>query len=192
MEETIFKPIKITPNFYQLGTPSFPVYLSMGEVGMIIEGGTGPTFNIIVNQITSLGIDLKQIQYVVLTHTHADHIGAVPHLKRSWPHLKLMSSPVGAEILKTKELFKEFLMVDLSIAQLMKVRAEVDRLPAPLENYGFEVDTVIQEGDRIELGAGIVWQVLDTPGHSPCHVSLYGEKEDILVAWDATGFYVPE
>ncbi len=192
MEETIFKPIKITPNFYQLGTPSFPVYLSMGEVGMIIEGGTGPTFNIIVNQITSLGIDLKQIQYVVLTHTHADHIGAVPHLKRSWPHLKLMSSPVGAEILKTKELFKEFLMVDLSIAQLMKVRAEVDRLPAPLENYGFEVDTVIQEGDRIELGAGIVWQVLDTPGHSPCHVSLYGEKEDILVAGDATGFYVPE
>jgi hypothetical protein len=42
MSDTMHKPIVITPNFYQLGTPSFPAYLSMGEVGMIIEGGTGP------------------------------------------------------------------------------------------------------------------------------------------------------
>jgi|GEM_PF-2838103 len=34
-------PIEITPDFYQLGTPFFPVYLRMGEEVMIIEGGTG-------------------------------------------------------------------------------------------------------------------------------------------------------
>jgi glyoxylase-like metal-dependent hydrolase (beta-lactamase superfamily II) len=186
------KPIKITTNFFQLGTPAFPVYLSMGEVGLLIEGGTGPTFNIVIEQIKQLGLDLKKIQYVLLTHTHADHIGAVPHLKRSWPHLRLLASPAGERILKSKELFKEFLVVDLSIAQLMKVRSEVDRLPAPLDNYGFEVDEVIKGDDRIDLGAGVVWHILETPGHSPCHLSLFEEKEAILVAGDATGFYVPE
>ena len=119
MTDTLHRPIVITPHLYQLGTPSFPAYLSMGETGMIIEGGTGPTFSIIVSQIEALGIDPGKISYVVLTHTHADHIGGIPHLKQAWPHLKLLASAAGSEILRTKELLKEFLLVDLSIARLM-------------------------------------------------------------------------
>ncbi|MEI9477993.1 MAG: MBL fold metallo-hydrolase, partial [Deltaproteobacteria bacterium] len=192
MTDTLHKPIVITPHLFQLGTPSFPAYMSMGEVGMIIEGGTGPTFGIIVNQIEALGIDPKKISYVVLTHSHADHIGGVPHLKRTWPHLKLLASSVASETLRSKELLKEFLLVDLSIAQLMKAKGELKRLPAPLERYCFETDSVVKERDRIDLGAGIVWEVHDTPGHSACHISLYEGKEDTLVIGDATGFYVPE
>ena len=192
MTDTLHNPIVITPHLFQLGTPSFPAYLSMGEVGMIIEGGTGPTFGIIVSQIEALGIDPKKINYVVLTHSHADHIGGVPHLKRTWPHLKLLASSAGSETLRTKELLKEFLLVDLSIAQLMRARGELKRLPVQLEGYCFEADSVVKEGDRIDLGAGIVWEVHDTPGHSACHISLYEEKEGSLVIGDATGFYVPE
>ncbi|MCJ7596362.1 MAG: hypothetical protein MUO52_16460, partial [Desulfobacterales bacterium] len=32
----------------------------------------------------------------------------------------------------------------------------------------------------------------DTPGHSPCHISLYEKKEGTLAIGDTTGFYVPE
>ena len=192
MTETLHKPIVITPHLFQLGTPSFPAYLSMGEVGMIIEGGTGPTFGIIVNQIEALGIDPKKISYVVLTHSHADHIGGVPHLKRTWPHLKLLASSVCSETLRSKELLKEILLVDLGITQLMKAKGEIETFPAPLERYCFETDSAVKEGDRIDLGAGIVWEVHDTPGHSACHISLYEGKEETLVIGDATGFYVPE
>ena len=190
--DTMHKPFAITPHLYQLGTPSFPAYLSMGDVGMIIEGGTGPTFSIIVNQMKALGIDPKRISYIVLTHSHADHIGGIPHLKREWPHLKLLASPAASEILTSKELLKEFLLVDLSIAQLMQARGELRKLPAPLESYSFEPDSVVKGGDRIDLGAGIAWTVHDTPGHSACHISLFEEKEDFLAIGDAAGFYVPE
>jgi len=95
------QPITVTSHFYQLGTPAFPAYLSMGEEGMIIEGGTGPTSNIIVKQIEALGIDPQHIKYIVLTHTHADHIGAVPHLKIRWPHLKVLASSKGANALSS-------------------------------------------------------------------------------------------
>ncbi len=192
MTDTLHKPLVITPHLFQLGTPSFPAYLSMGEVGMIIEGGTGPTFGMIVNQIEALGIDPKKISYIVLTHSHADHIGGVPHLKRTWPHVKLLASSAGSETLRSKELLKEFLLVDLGIAQLMKAKGEIERFPATLERYCFETDSVVKEGDRIDLGAGIVWEVHDTPGHSACHISLYEEKEETLAIGDATGFYVPE
>jgi alpha-L-fucosidase 2 len=55
MTGNIPSPIEITPNFYQLGTPPFPAYLSIGEDVMIIEGGTGPTTEIIIKQIETLG-----------------------------------------------------------------------------------------------------------------------------------------
>jgi len=192
MTDTRHKPMVITPHLFQLGTPSFPAYLSMGEAGMIIEGGTGPTFNIIVDQIEALGVDPNKIAYVILTHSHADHIGGVPHLKRVWPHVKLLASSAASETLGTKELLKEFLLVDLSIAQLMQARGELEKLPAPLERYSFEPDSIVKEGDRIDLGEGIVWKVHETPGHSSCHVSLHEEKEATLAIGDATGFYVPE
>lgn len=192
MTEKMHKPIAITPHFYQLGTRSFPVYISMGEEGMFIEGGTGPTFNIIVKQIEELSIDPERIKYIVLTHAHPDHIGAVPHLKLLWPHLKVIASPVAAKILGKEETTKEFLWVDKKIAELMKAREEITELPPILEDYTFEVDTVVEEGGKIELGAGVVWTIYLSPGHSPCHIALYEEKEDTLVLGDTTGFYVPE
>src|SRR5512145_2125858 len=92
------EPIQITPHFFQLGTPDFPAYLSMGREGLLIEGGTGATFSIMINQIETLDIDPKIIKYIALTHTHPDHIGAVPHFQLHWPHIKLLSSTVGAKI----------------------------------------------------------------------------------------------
>lgn len=186
------KPVEITPNLFQLGTPAFPAYLSMGEDGMIIEGGTGPTFQIMLSQIKSLGIDPKAIKYITLTHTHPDHIGAIPHFQRQWPHIKLLASSIGEKILKRTELFKEFQLVDLGIAQLMKAKAEIDTMPEPVENYTFQVNSILKDGDKIDLGAGIVWSIYETPGHSPCHIALFEEKEGTLAVGDAAGFYVPQ
>lgn len=182
----------ITPHFYQLGTPSFPAYLSLGDDGMIIEGGTGATFKIIVEQINELGIEPERIKYLTLTHSHPDHIGAVPRLKKLWPHLKVAASSIAAKLLNNERVIKEFLWVDRSISKIMLAKSEIAELPAELDNYTFEVDMVLQEGDRLELGGGIIWTTYDTPGHSPCHISLYEEKEGTLVIGDATGFYVPE
>ena len=185
-------PIRVTPTFFQLGTPAFPAYLSMGEIGMIIEGGTGPTFQIIVDQIQRMGIDPEKIRNIFLTHTHADHIGGIPHFKRVWPHIKLLASPIAATILKKRELINEFILCDIGIAQLMKAKEEIAELPPVLEKYSFEVDSTVKEGDKIDLGSGIVWEIYETPGHSPCHLSLFEEAEGTLVVGDATGFYVPE
>jgi len=155
MNATNHKPVQVSSHLFQLGTPAFPAYLSMGEEGMIIEGGTGPTFLIMVDQIKSLGIDSERIKYIVLTHTHPDHIGAVPHFQRAWPHIKLLTSSIGAKILSKTELFKQFQLVDLGIAQLMKAKAEIHALPAPIKDYTFKVDSVVKEGDRIDLGAAL-------------------------------------
>jgi glyoxylase-like metal-dependent hydrolase (beta-lactamase superfamily II) len=192
MAEKNYQPISITPNFYQIGTREFPAYLSMGEEGMIIEGGTGPTTKIMIQQIEELEIDQKRIKYIALTHTHPDHIGALPYLKHLWPHAKVVASPVAAEALCKEEMLKPFLYVDRSIGEIMKAKGEIEELPPAPEEYNFEVDWAVEEGDKIDLGSGIVWTVYHTPGHSSCHMSLFEEKESTLIIGDATGFYSPE
>ena len=196
MTEKRYRHISITPNFYQLGTPSFPAYLSLGDDGMIIEGGTGATFAIIIDQLKELGIEPERIKYLLLTHTHADHIGAIPRLRRIWPHLKVVASPVGEKLLTRlvtkQEALKEFITTDRDIAKIRLSKGEIDTVPPELDNYIFGVDMVVKEGDRLDLGSGVSWTIYDTPGHSPCHISLHNEREGTLVIGDATGFYAPE
>lgn len=186
------KPIAITNKFYQLGTPSFPAYLSLGDKAMIIEGGTGATTSIIIDQIAELGIAPDRIKYLALTHTHSDHIGAIPHLKKLWPHLKIAAHPLAIKLLKNERMIREFIEVDRSIVQIMLSKGEIQSYPPELDKYDFNVDDAIEEGDKLDLGSGIVWTVYNTPGHSNCHVSFFEDSEKTLVIGDATGFYVPE
>ncbi len=189
MKETNHQPITVTPHLFQLGIPSFPVYLSLGEEGIIIEGGTGPTSDIIVRQVDMLGIDPSKIRYMALTHTHADHVGAVPRLRRLWPHMRVLAGPVAAAFLKKENFLKEFLPVDRMIGDLLIHRQDIMSHPSPIEAYKFDVDRIIEDGDSIDLGAGIVWHVYRTPGHSPCHMSFYEENEHTMVIGDMTGYY---
>ena len=188
----VFKPISITPNFYQLGTPFFPVYLSVGDEAMIIEGGTGGTFNIIVNQIDSLGIDPQRIKYIALTHTHADHVGALPRLKAIWPHLKVVAGEKAPKFLGNEKVIQQFVSMDKAIAGIMVEKGEISQLPEILDQYSFPVDRIVKEGDALELGKGVRWTAYTAPGHSPCHIAWREEGEEILAIGDTMGFYSPE
>jgi len=194
LAKNVSVPLKITPNFYRLGTTSFPVYLSVGRDAMIIEGGTSATAKIVVDQIDALGVNPETIKYIALTHTHADHIGAIPHLKLLWPHIKVIVSSAGADVLSAmgnQKSLSEFKWVDNNISALMLSKGEIEEIPSAPETYNFAPDIVVKEGDRVDLGNGVVWSVYDTPGHSACHIAWYEEGERILVIGDATGFYAP-
>ena len=186
-----YRPGTLTPNFYLLGTPLYPAYLSLGKDGMIIEGGITSTARLLEKQITDLGIEPERIKYIVLTHTHPDHIGAIPHLKAIWPHIKVIGGSVAAKLLKREEAVKEFLTVDRVINENLLIRGEISEWPADLENYGFQVDREIKEGEEIDLGEGIVWTAYETPGHSSCHMSYHNASEGIVAIGDATGLFDP-
>jgi len=166
----------------------------VGRDAMIIEGGTSATAKIVVDQIDALGVNPETIKYIALTHTHADHIGAIPHLKLLWPHIKVIVSSAGADVLSAmgnQKSLSEFKWVDNNISALMLSKGEIEEIPSAPETYNFAPDIVVKEGDRVDLGNGVVWSVYDTPGHSACHIAWYEEGERILVIGDATGFYAP-
>ncbi len=184
-------PIKLTDHLYQLGTPYYPVYLSMGEKGMLIEGGTGGTADLIARQVAMLGIEAERISYLALTHTHADHIGALPRLRRIWPHLEVLASRPAAEALAGAGHVERFLPADRMISKILVKMGVIPELPPQLDHYDFSVDVVLEEGAAIELGQGVEWRVLLTPGHSDCHTSYFETREAVLAIGDMTGYFDP-
>ncbi len=93
------------------------------------------------------------VQYIVLTHGHFDHAGAVKELKEA----------TGA-VVALHEAERETYQ---SVAdQGFLWGFALDPLPAP--------DALLREGDEISLG-GLAFMVLHTPGHSPGGICLYGE-----------------
>jgi glyoxylase-like metal-dependent hydrolase (beta-lactamase superfamily II) len=114
---------------------------------------------------------------IVLTHGHFDHVGSLKELVRRWdvpvyahdlelPYLTGRSSypppdpAVGGGAMAAMSRFFPRKPIDLGDA--------VQSLPA----------------DGTVPGAG-EWRALHTPGHAPGHVSLFRERDRVLVAGDA-------
>ncbi len=73
-------PTKIyTPegHVYNVGYGYYNSYLiAENDQLLLIDGGLPDKINKLVNNITKLGFDPAQISYLVITHVHADHVGA--------------------------------------------------------------------------------------------------------------------
>jgi glyoxylase-like metal-dependent hydrolase (beta-lactamase superfamily II) len=110
--------------------------------------------------VSALGI--KQVEAILLTHTHFDHIGAVAPVARA------TGAPVWCPALETQVL-----------ANIM------DYVPwpgfGPFESY--EADHTVAGGETLEL-AGLELEVIFTPGHSPGHVSYAIRDGEALFSGD--------
>jgi hydroxyacylglutathione hydrolase len=136
----------------------FVVRLRDASTAVIVDPGDEPQK--LLAAIDKLGIDT--VEAILVTHTHFDHIGAVA------PVAKGTGAPVYCPELETQVL-----------ANIM------DYVPwpgfGPFESY--EADETVSGGETLEL-AGLTFEVLFTPGHSPGHVTYAVRDEDALFSGD--------
>ncbi len=82
------KPYEITSDIYIVGGPDITdgrdgcIYLIHLEELVLIDTGSGWSVDKIINNIKLLGMDCKNLNRILLTHCHIDHIGGVPELKK--------------------------------------------------------------------------------------------------------------
>lgn len=125
--------------------------------GLIVDPGDEPER--LLAAIDQMGVELDGI---LLTHTHFDHVGAVAPLARA----------TGAEVWVPK-LEREILADINSYIGFAGI--------GPFEDY--EAEHVVEGGERLEL-AGLEIDVLFTPGHSPGHVTYWIPGEQAVFSGD--------
>jgi hydroxyacylglutathione hydrolase len=114
--------------------------------GMIIDPGADAPE--ILKTVEKLGLKIK---LVVLTHRHPDHVGAAA------PVLKDTKAVLAAHAECAKYLPQSSSYV---------YKKPYEGAPKPTR--------ILKDGDVIDVG-GLHFNVLHTPGHTPCGISLAGE-----------------
>jgi len=166
-------PQQITRTIWRVGGPDMTnardsaVYLIDAGEPVLIDCGSGHGFENTIANIREAGFGPDNIAVLVMTHCHADHIGAAS-LWRSHFGTKLVMHDKDADILERGD-------IRLTAAFCF----DVDLKPLP-------VDMRLQgDAGRLEFtGQLIRW--IHTPGHTPGSISLYMEEnaEKVLFAQD--------
>ncbi|TCJ17377.1 MBL fold metallo-hydrolase [Rubrobacter taiwanensis] len=126
--------------------------------GVIIDPGDEATRIALAVEQTGL-----EIEKILLTHAHIDHIGAVAELAQEYA-CPVLIHPEAEPMLRQAP------------AQAVMMGIRFGKAP--------EVDGYMQEGEPVEVG-NLSLDPLYTPGHAPGHLSLYCADEGLVFAGDA-------
>jgi glyoxylase-like metal-dependent hydrolase (beta-lactamase superfamily II) len=114
---------------------------------------------------------------IILTHGHFDHVGALPTLLKEW------DVPVYAHELELPYLTGQspYPPADSSVGGGMMSMMAFMYPNSPI-NISKNIRKLPANGNVPEITG---WKFIETPGHSPGHISLYRERDKVLIAGDA-------
>ncbi len=142
-------PHHIHGNTYHVGTCGISAILVTGDEGhVLIDSGTEAGAQIVLANLTRLGIAPGDIRLLLHSHEHFDHVGGMALLREATGAVLLASAPARA-------------VFETGIADPADPQAGLHEPMAPVT-----VDRVVSEGETVRLG-NLALTPVATPGHTP-------------------------
>ncbi|CAM2904365.1 MBL fold metallo-hydrolase [Paenibacillus sediminis] len=174
-----------------MGRVSFihPTLIWDNEMAILIDTGYSRQLPKFREAFENANVPFGKLSKIIITHQDLDHIGSLSDI--------VSESSREIEVL-ANEVEKPYIEGDKRILRLTpeavaKAEASIPSdVPAEwrkaflsvLENPPKgRVDRIITDGEELPYGGGIV--VINTPGHTPGHISLYHKPSKTLIAGDA-------
>ena len=142
-------PFQILGNTFHVGTCGISAILVTGEEGhMLIDSGTDAGADVVLANIRTLGLDPRDVRYLLHSHEHFDHVGG---------HAKIAAA-TGATVIASPEALQVF----------RNGEAHPDDPQAGMHAPFAPIPSVkeIGDGETLKLGNLELTAHL-TPGHSP-------------------------
>lgn len=139
------------------------IYIIIGEKPTIIDTGTGLFDELVLANIKKI-IDPVEIEQIILTHEHFDHVGGVKKLyQQTGKNTKIFAHEKASDKIESGK---------SDLARMLG--GVMPKMP---------VDVKLKEGDTIIIGDES-FEVLHTPGHTPGCICLYSKDSKTLFSGD--------
>jgi glyoxylase-like metal-dependent hydrolase (beta-lactamase superfamily II) len=178
-------PGQITDRIWLVGRRESCAYIvGGGDEFALLGGAMAYVVPDLLDQVQRFALDESKIRRIVILHSHFDHCGMVPFLKRRWPWATVTGSQ------RSKELLQKPRVVDsiASLNQALVVQKDMLGMAKELDLSfsGIDVEAVVGEGDVLTC-SDLSLEIMDVPGHSSCSIAVYVPQEKALFASDAAG-----
>jgi glyoxylase-like metal-dependent hydrolase (beta-lactamase superfamily II) len=159
------------------------VFLIEAEQPALIETGPERDLDHVIRGLSRRGLGPEDLAWIVLSHIHLDHAGAVGEIARRFPKAKVVCHPKGLRHLADPA------RLNAASAQVYGARLDsLYGLMAPVDP-GRLVGA--EDGARIDLGAGRELTLVYSPGHAKHHIGILESGSGILLVGDAVGVKLP-
>jgi glyoxylase-like metal-dependent hydrolase (beta-lactamase superfamily II) len=142
-----------------------------GDVNFIVDVGPKSSAELLLEGLNLLTVN--RLDFVFLTHVHIDHAGALASLIARFPEAKVICHPSGVRhLVEPENLWEGSQKV---LGELALKFGKMDPVPA---RHLMSFEAFEREG----------FQIIDTPGHAPHHMSLVHGSS--LFVGEAAGIFL--
>jgi glyoxylase-like metal-dependent hydrolase (beta-lactamase superfamily II) len=181
------EPGRISDHIELLGDAATPCYLLRGEdKWALVDTAVAPIVPEVVKQLKCYPDAYTRVKYLLITHSHFDHVGGLSALRRIFPGSEVVASSGTREIFSRPGPMNYIRAMNDALVKLGG--ADPGGLDLSVEER-IPVSRVVKEGDRIELGPGVNIEVYEVPGHSRCSLAYLLVPERALFSGEAMGYY---
>ncbi len=165
--------MEIAPGVHQVRMVGADAFLVAEKRLTLIDAGMLGSRRVIARQLQRLGRSLSELERIICTHGHPDHIGGVHELVRGRDDVSVLIHPAD---LAGLQLPLRAALAGSSDGGGRRGRL-IQYLTRPPANC-----TPIDDGALLPVLGGL--RVVHTPGHTPGSVCLYAERLRVLFTGD--------
>ncbi|MYL37081.1 MBL fold metallo-hydrolase [Halobacillus litoralis] len=162
-------------------------YLLKGDRLTLVDAGvrTEDAWKALVEQLNHIGYHPEDIEQVILTHHHPDHMGLVdrfPRVETIAGHPKLKPwLERDDRFFEQYEAFFKWMYKEAGVPERFDSLLKGLKKPLKWTAEG-KMTHLLEEGDA--LPGHEEWRVIETPGHAQNHLSFFRKEDGALIGGD--------
>lgn len=177
---------EILPDIFNIGDRYLSSYLIIGsEKILLVDSNMSFMSRVLLKNIQRYLPNGRQLDGILLTHSHFDHVGGIPYLREMFPNLVVYGSPVAAKVLQSSNA-KHFIL-DMNIqASCEYAKADLHLQNISYNENSLAVDHIVRDGDQISIGNETI-TTIEVPGHTRCSVCYFLANRKAIFGGESMG-----